>query len=129
MWVPMSRSEQLAEKAAHSWAVGVAECVGAVEGAVDAEHRPSVAVDEFGRVELGVDHDGVDAGVAEQRLDDVDGCVVVEVFGGEHSPAVVGAEREWCAVGSGRASQIGESCEPVLERSEPERIGAAGALE
>ena len=79
MCVPMSRIEQLALKAAHSWA---------------------------GRVKLDVDHHGIERGVTEQRLDDVDGRVVVEVLGGEHPPAVMRAQHQLGAVGPAGAGGV-----------------------
>ncbi len=80
----------------------------AVDVEVHAAHGSAVLVDEFVGVELGVDHDGVDGGVPEERLDDVDRGVGVEVFGSEQAPAVVGRQVEWAAVGSGCAGVGGD---------------------
>ena len=81
-------------------------------GVVDASQGPPVSLDQFGRVELGVDHHRVDGGVAQQRLDHMGWGVVVEVFGGEHPSAVVGFEPQWgavCMSGIGRHRHPGQT--------------------
>jgi hypothetical protein len=79
--------------------VGGAEAVGAMEVQVGGAAGLAVLVDQRGRVELGVDHHGVRRGVPEQRLDDVDRRVVVQVLRGEHPSAVVRAQYKLTAVG------------------------------
>jgi hypothetical protein len=101
----MSRRLQLRENCCHSASVG-ARSVRAVEVGVGGAHGLAVLLDEPVGVELGVDHDRVGRGVAEQRLDDVHRRVVVEVLGGEQPPAVVRAQRQRRAVGPRRAGTI-----------------------
>jgi hypothetical protein len=40
---------------------------------------------------LGIDHDGVDRSMSEEGLNHVDRSVVVQVFGGEDTPAIIGS--------------------------------------
>src|SRR6266403_1155404 len=58
---------------------------------------------ELAGIELGVDHHGVERSVSEQGLDDVDGGVVVQVFGGEDAPAVVRQQDQRRAIGTTRS--------------------------
>jgi hypothetical protein len=67
--------------------------------------------------------------VAEQRLDDVDRRVVVEVLGGEHAPAVVRAQHQLAAVaapGAGRAREPGEA---AADLAVGDLAGVPGALQ
>ena len=52
-----------------------------VVGVVKTANGFAILLDELTRVELGVDHQGVGRGVIEQRLNNVHGRVVVQVFG------------------------------------------------
>jgi hypothetical protein len=78
--VPISRRLQLAAKAAHSAAVGFFNPSSAVVGVKETAHGLAILLDELTGVELGVDHHGVRRGVPEQRLDDVQRRVVVQMF-------------------------------------------------
>ena len=56
---------------------------------VEPTHGLAILFDQLAGIKLGVDHDGVERGVSEQGLDDVNGRVVVQVFGGEDTPTIV----------------------------------------
>ena len=55
-------------------------------------------------IELGVDHHGVGRGVTEQRLNDVHGRVVVQMFGCKDAAAIVRQQHERRAVGPASSS-------------------------
>lgn len=67
----------------------ISQRVLSIEVCVAAPDRLAVSLDQLVRVELGVDHDRVNRGVAEQRLDDVDRRVVVEMLGCEQASTVM----------------------------------------
>jgi hypothetical protein len=67
----------------------VLESVLSIVGVVETTHGLAILFDQLAGVKLGVDHDGVERGVSEQGLNDVNGRVVVQVFGGEDAPTVV----------------------------------------
>jgi len=66
----------------------------AVVGVIETAHGLAILLDEVTRIELGVDHHSVRRGVTEQRLNNVHGRVVVQVFGGKNATAVVRQQRE-----------------------------------
>ncbi len=101
---------------------GCAQGVSAVDTEVHAAHGLAVFLDHPGRIELGIDHDGVEAGVAEKGLDHLDRRVVVQVLGGEHPPAVMRAQHQWASVGVAGASGRGQLAQPVANG-----VGAHGA--
>ena len=69
---------------------------------VEATYGLAVLFDQLAGIELGVNHHGVERSVSEQRLDDMDGRVVVQVFGGEDAPAVVRQQDQRGAIGATR---------------------------
>jgi hypothetical protein len=83
---------QLAAKAAHYTAVGLT--VFAVIGVIETAHGLAILLDELPGVELGVDHHGLGRGVTEQRLNNVHGRVVVQMFGCKDAPAIVRQQHE-----------------------------------
>lgn len=71
-------------------------------GVVKPAHGLAVLFDQLAGIELGVDHDGIERGMSEQGLYDVDGRVVVQVFGGEDSPAIVRQQDQRRSIGAAR---------------------------
>jgi hypothetical protein len=57
-------------------------------------HGLAILLDELTGIKLGVDHHGVGRGVTEQRLNDVHGRVVVQMFGCKKAPAIVRQQHE-----------------------------------
>jgi hypothetical protein len=71
----------------------IAEAVVAMKRVVQTTHRLSVLLDHRRRIQLCVDHDGVEGRVSEERLDDVHRHVVVQMLRGKDASAVVRQER------------------------------------
>jgi hypothetical protein len=68
---------------------------GYVIGVIEtAAHGLAILLDELTGVELGVDHHSVGRSVTEQRLNDVHGRVVIQVFGCKDAPAIVRQQHE-----------------------------------
>ncbi len=67
----------------------VFQTIFAVIGVIETAHGLAILLDELTGVELGVDHHGVGRGVPEQRLNNVHGRVVVQMFGCKDAPAIV----------------------------------------
>ena len=65
-----------------------------IAGVIETAHGLAILLDELTGVELGVDHHGVRRGVTEQRLNDVHGRVVVQMFGCKDAPAIVRQQHE-----------------------------------
>src|SRR5271165_4010883 len=76
----------------------VFQSVFAVVGVIETAHGLAIPLDELTGVELGIDHHGVRRGVTEQRLNDVHGRVVVQMFGCKDAPAIVWQQHERRAV-------------------------------
>jgi hypothetical protein len=68
---------------------GVLEAIRAVVGVVKAAHSLAILLDKLARIQLGVDHDGVDRSMSEESLNYVDWSVVVQVFRGKDTPAIM----------------------------------------
>jgi hypothetical protein len=111
----MSRRLQPAENCSHSASVGARRLSGPWKS-YRSGGRPCVFLDERAGVELGVVHDGVDVGVAEQGLADVDGDVVVERLGAKQQPAVVRPQDKVAAVGAPGFGEPGELGQPGADR-------------
>src|ERR1700733_3182078 len=107
----------------------VLQAVNAVEGVVKTTNRLSVLFHEVSRIELGVDHDCVDGGVAQQRLDHVDGRVVVQVLGCKDAAAAVWKHNERGPVGSLDAAGQGDCLEPSSDGLNADGAGVFGALQ
>jgi len=76
----------------------VFQTVFSVISVIETAHGLAILLDELTGVELGVDHHGVGRGVTEQRLNNVHGRVVVQMFGCEDAPAIVGQQHESRAI-------------------------------
>ena len=68
---------------------GVLDAICAIVGVVKAAHSLAILLDKLARIQLGVDHDGVDRSMSEESLNYVDWCVVVQVFGGKDTSAIM----------------------------------------
>ena len=69
-----------------SW---VLEAICAIVGVVKSADRLAILLDKLAWIQLGVDHDGVERSMSEECLDHVDWSVVVQVFGGKDTPAIM----------------------------------------
>jgi len=67
----------------------VFQAVFAVVAVIETAHSLAILLDELTGVELGVNHHGVGRGMTKQRLNDVHGRVVVQMFGCKDTPAIV----------------------------------------
>jgi hypothetical protein len=76
----------------------VFQTVFSVISVIETAHGLAILLDELTGVELGIDHHGVGRGVTEQRLNNVHGRVVVQMFGCKDAPAVVRQQHERRAV-------------------------------
>jgi hypothetical protein len=68
---------------------GVLEDICPIVCVVKAADSLAILLNKLTGVQLGVDHDGVDRSMSEEGLDHVDWSVVVQVFGGEDTPAIM----------------------------------------
>ena len=80
---------------------------------VQAADRLPILFDEPGGIELGVDHHCIRGRMAEKRLDDVHGCVVIQMFGSKNAPAIVPEKHERRAVGALRSGSDRKIANPV----------------
>jgi hypothetical protein len=76
----------------------VLQTVFPVVSVIQTADRLPVLFDQSRGIELGVNHDGIRGGMAEQCLDDMHGRIVVQMFGCKHSPAVVWQQYERGAI-------------------------------
>ena len=67
----------------------VLEAICAIVGVVKAAHSLAILLDKLARIQLRVDHDGVDRSMSEESLNYVDWGVVVQVLGGKDTPAIM----------------------------------------
>src|ERR1700733_13485505 len=88
-----------------------------------------VLFDQSRGIELGIDHDGIRGGMAEQCLDDMDGRIVVQMFGGKHTPAIVWQQYERGTVGASGFGKNGEITNAAANRLDPGSAGMSDALE
>jgi hypothetical protein len=100
----------------------VFQTVFSVISVIETAHGLAILLDELTGVELGVDHHGVGRGVTEQRLNNVHGRVVVQMFGCEDAPAIAGQQHESRAI---RAA--GFRSDRDLADAGPNGLNASGA--
>src|SRR5262249_53709195 len=77
----------------------VAQALLSVKGNIQAAHCLSILLDHGLRIELGVNHDCVDRGMAEKRLNHMNRRVVVEMLGSKYAAAIVRMQAERRAIG------------------------------
>ena len=106
----------------------VLQAIVAVVRVVQTADRLPVLFDQSGGIELGVNHDGIRGGMAEQCLDDMHGGIVVQMFGGKHPPAVVREQHERSALGAPGFSNNGEFTNPAADGLNASGAGMADSV-
>ena len=107
----------------------IAQAVFAMHGVVESADRLPVLLDHLRGIELGVDHHGVEARMAEQGLNDVDRHVVVQVIGREDATTIVGQEDERPAVRSTCTGGGRDGTQSAANRLDAEWTRMFGALQ
>src|SRR5579883_1343068 len=107
----------------------VLQAIVAVVRVVQTADRLPVLFDQSGGIELGINHDGIRGGMAEQCLDDMHGRIVVQMFGGKHSPAVVWQQYERGAIRAPGFGKYGEFTNTAANRLYAGSAGMPDALE
>src|SRR6266436_5228871 len=108
---------------------GVLESSLSVVSVVEATHGLAILFDQLAGVKLGINHDGVERGVSEQGLDDVDGRVIVQVFGGEDSPAIVWQQDQRGAIGATRTCADRDRLDACADRLKSWCAGVPNGLD